>query len=398
MIRISPAMLLVSVMIAPAVVAQKVYDPGATDSEIKIGNIMAYTGWAQQYGAVGRAEAAYFQMVNDRGGVNGRKINFISVDNGSDAAKSVALTRQLVEQNGVLLIFSSIGTDSNLAIRAYMNEKRVPQLFVESSSAVFDDPSHFPWTMGFFATYRTEGSAYAKYILQNKPGAKIAVLYANDDAGKEYLAGVRGGLGDKASAMIVKEASYQASDAALDSQIMTLKASGADVFLNLSVGAFATQAIRTAYDINWHPLQFIPNASLSIAAFLDPAGLEKATGIIANARSKGWREPQMRSDPAVREFLEWMSEYNAQAGLRDQNNVAGYERAQALVEVLKKCGNDLTRANVMKQAANLDLEIGMLRPGIRIRTSPSDFQPIKQLFLIRFNGKGWVPIGPMMGD
>ena len=398
MIHISPAMLLVSVMIAPAVVAQKIYDTGATDNEIKIGNIMAYTGRARQYGAVGRAEAAYFQMVNDRGGVNGRKINFISVDNGSDAAKSVALARQLVEQDGVLLIFSSIGTDSNLAIRAYMNEKRVPQLFVESSSAVFDDPSHFPWTMGFFATYRTEGSAYAKYILQNKPGAKIAVLYANDNAGKEYLAGVRGGLGDKASAMIVKEVSYEASNETLDSQIMTLKTSGANVFLNLSVGAFATQAIRTAYDINWHPLQFIPNASLSIAAFLDPAGLEKATGVIANARSKGWREPQMRSDPAVREFLEWMSKYNAQASLRDQNNVAGYERAQAFVEVLRKCGDDLTRANVMKQAANLDLELGMLRPGIRIRTSPSDYQPIKQLFLIRFNGKGWVPIGPVMGE
>jgi branched-chain amino acid transport system substrate-binding protein len=279
-----------------------------------------------------------------------------------------------------------------------MNEKRVPQLFVESSSAVFDDPSHFPWTMGFFATYRTEGSAYAKYILQNRPGGKIAVLYANDDAGKEYLAGVRGGLGDKASAMIVKEVSCQVSDATLDSQIMTLKASGADVFLNLSVGAFATQAIRTAYDMNWHPLQFIPNASLSIAAFLDPAGLEKATGIIANARSKGWREPQMRSDPAVREFLDWMSRYNAQASLRDQNHVAGYDRAQALVEVLRKCGNDLTRANVMKQAANLDMEIGMLRPGIRIRTSPTDYQPIKQLFLIRFNGRGWIPIGPVMGD
>ena len=396
--RISPAMLLVSVMIAPAVVAQKIYDPGATDNEIKIGNIMAYTGWAQEYGAIGRAEAAYFQMVNDRGGVNGRKINFVSVDNGSDATKSVALARQLVEQNGVLLIFSSIGTDSNLAIRAYMNDKRVPQLFVESSSAVFDDPSHFPWTMGFFATYRTEGSAYAKYILQNKPGAKIAVLYADDDVGKEYLAGVRGGLGDKASAMIVKEVSYQVSDAALDSQIMTLKTSGADVFLNLSVGAFATQAIRTAYDISWHPLQFIPNASLSVAAFLDPAGLEKATGVIANARSKGWREPQMRSDPAVREFLEWMTKYNAQASLRDQNNVAGYERAQALVEVLRKCSDDLTRANVMKQAANLDLEIGMLRPGIRIRTSPSDYQPIKQLFLIRFNGRGWIPIGPVMGE
>jgi branched-chain amino acid transport system substrate-binding protein len=398
MIRVLSALLLVSMMIAPAGVAQKKYDPGATDNEIKIGNIMAYTGSAQEYGAVGRAEAAYFQMVNDRGGVNGRKINFISIDNGSDAAQSVALARQLVEQDGVLLIFGSFGTDSNLAIRVYLNEKGVPQLFVESSSAVFDDPAHFPWTMGFFATYRTEGSAYAKYILQNKPGAKIAVLYADDDVGKEYLAGARGGLGDKASALIVKEESYEVSDVTLDAQIMALKTSGAEVFLNLSVGAFAAQAIRTAYDLNWHPLQFIPNAPLSIAAFLDPAGLEKATGIIANARSKGWREPQMRSDPAVREFLEWMSKYNAQASLRDQNNVAGYERAQALVEVLRKCGDDLTRANVMKQAANLDLELGMLRPGIRITTSPSDYQPIKQLFLIRFNGKGWVPIGPVMGD
>jgi branched-chain amino acid transport system substrate-binding protein len=391
-------MLLASAMLAPAAVAQKTYDPGATDNEIKIGNIAAYTGRGSAYGAVGHAEAAYFQMVNDRGGINGHKINFISLDNGSDAAKSVDLARQLVEQDGVLLIFSSIGTDTNLAIRAYMNEKQVPQLFVESSSAVFDDPSHFPWTMGFFATYRTEGLAYAKYILQNRSGAKIAVLYANDDAGKEYLAGVRDGLGDKASAMIVKEAPYQASDATLDSQIMALKDSGADVLLNLSVGAFATQAIRTAYDIDWHPLQFIPNASLSIAAFLDPAGLEKATGIISNARSKGWLEPQTRSDPAVREFLEWMSKYNSQASLRDQNNVAGYERAQALVEVLRKCGDNLTRANVMKQAASLDLELGMLRPGIRITTSPNDYQPIKQLFLIRFNGKAWVSFGAVIGD
>jgi branched-chain amino acid transport system substrate-binding protein len=391
-------MLLASVAIAPAAVAQKAYDPGATDKEIKIGNIAAYTGSGSAYGAVGRAEAAYFQMVNDRGGVNGRKINFISLDSGSDAAKSVDLARQLVEQDGVLLIFSSIGTDSNLAIRAYMNDRKVPQLFVESSSAVFDDPSHFPWTMGFFATYRTEGLAYAKYILQNRPGAKIAVLYANDDAGKEYLAGVRDGLGDKAAAMIVKEASYQASDATLDSQITALKNSGADVFLDMSVGAFATQAIRTAYDIDWHPLQFIPNASLSIAAFLDPAGLEKATGIVSNARSKGWLEPQTRSDPAVREFLEWMGQYNSQASLRDQNNVAGYERAQALVEVLRKCGDNLTRTNVMRQAASLDLELGMLRPGIRITTSPSGYQPIKQLFLIRFNGKSWVPFGAVIGD
>jgi branched-chain amino acid transport system substrate-binding protein len=390
--------LLLSAASAPAVAAQKSYDPGASDTEIKIGNIAAYTGWGSEYGAVARAEAAYFQMIDDRGGVNGRKIDFISLDSASDAAKSLDLARQLVEQDAVLLIFSPIGTDTNLAIRRYMNEKKVPQLFVESSSAVFDDPSHFPWTMGFFATYRTEGSVYAKYILQNKPHAKIAVLYANDDAGKEYLAGVHDGLGDKASAMIVKEASYQTSDTTLGPQIAALKASGADVFLNLSVGSFATQVIRAAYDADWHPLQFIPNASLSVAAFLDPAGLEKATGIISNARSKGWLEPQTRTDPAVREFVDWMSKYNPQASLRDQNNVAGYERAQALVEVLKKCGDNLTRANVMKQAASLDLELGMLRPGIRITTSPTDYQPIKQLFLIRFNGKSWVPFGAVIGN
>jgi branched-chain amino acid transport system substrate-binding protein len=222
------------------------------------------------------------------------------------------------------------------------------------------------------------------------------VLYANDDAGKEYLAGVQDGLGAKASTLIVKELSYQVSDpkidAQIESQIRALKNSGADVFLNLSVGTFTSQAIRAAYDIGWRPLQFIPNASLSITAFLDPAGLAKATGIISNARSKGWLHPQARSDPAVREFLEWMSRYNPQASLRDQNNVAGYERAQALVEVLKKCGDDLTRTNVMKQAASLDLELGMLRPGIRITTSQNDYQPIKQLYLIRFNGKDWAPL------
>ena len=385
-------------LIARVSAAQKAYDPGASDSEIKIGNIAEYSGWGSAYGAVGRAEAAYFRMMNDRGGVNGRKIDFISLDSESDAAKSVDLARQLVEQDRVLLIFSPIGTESNLAIRAYLNDRKVPQIFVESSSAAFDDPGHFPWTMGFFPTYRTEGLAYAKYILRNRPAAKIAVLYANDDAGKEYLAGVHDGLGDKASSMIVKEASYQTSETTLDPQIVALKNSGADVFFNLSLGPFATQAIRTAYDMDWHPLQFIPNASLSVAAFLDPAGLAKASGIIANARSKGWLEPQTRTDPEVREFLEWMSKYNPEASLRDQNNVAGYERAEALVEVLRKCGDNLTRSNVMKQAASLDVELGMLRPGIRVTTSPTDYQPIKQLFLIRFNGRNWVPFGAVAGD
>jgi branched-chain amino acid transport system substrate-binding protein len=387
-----------AVIAAASATAQKPYDAGASDTEIKIGNIAPYTGWGKEYAAIARAEAAYFQMINDRGGVNGRKITFISVDNASEVPKSVDLARKLVEEDKVLLIFSSIGTEGNLAIRAYMNENRVPQLFVQSSSAAFNDPSHFPWTMGFFATNRSEGLAYAKYILQYKPSAKIGVLYANDDAGNEYVAGVHDGLGDTASALIVKEAAYQVSDQTIEPQIAMLKDSGADVFLNFSVGPFATQAIRAAYDLGWHPLQFIPNASLSVAAFLDPAGLEKAAGVITNARSKGWLSARAKGDPAVREFLDWMSKYNPQASLRDQDNVAGYERAQALVEVLKKCGDNLTRANVMKQAASLDLELGMLRPGIKIKTSPTDYQPIKQLYLMRFDGKEWVPFGDTISD
>ena len=397
MVRLS---LLVLLVVAPAASAngQKSYDAGASDSEIKIGNIAPYTGWGNEYAAVARAEAAYFRMINDGGGINGRKINFVSVDNASDTQKSLDLARKLVEEDKVLLIFSSIGTESNLAMRDYLNEKKVPQLFVQSSSAVFDDPSHFPWTMGFFATYRTEGLVYARYILQNRPRAKIAVLYANDDAGREYLQGVHDGLGDKASSTIVKEVPYQVSDRALEPQIAALKDSGADVFLNLSIGEFTTTAIRTAYDLGWHPLQFIPNASLSIAAFLEPAGLEKSTGIITNARSKGWSSARAQTDPAVRDFVDWMRKYNPDASLRDQNNVAGYERAQALVEVLKKCGDDLTRANVMRQASHLDFTLGMLRPGIRITTSPSDYQPIKQLFLIRFDGREWVPFGATTED
>jgi branched-chain amino acid transport system substrate-binding protein len=376
--------------------AQQSYDPGASDTELKIGNIMSYSGWAAAYGAIGRAEAAYFRMINDHGGVNGRKITFISVDNGSAAANSLELARRLVEHDGVLLIFGSLGTETNLAIRPYLNDQHVPQLFVDSSSAVFNDPAHFPWTMGFFASFRTEGLAYARYILQTRPGARIAILYADDDAGKEYLAGVQDGLGQRASSMVVAQMSYRPADGSIDPQLTALRASGADVFLNFAVGPFATQAIRKAYDLDWHPLQFIANASLSTAAFLDPAGLAKAAGIITNARSKGWLEPQTRSDPAVREFVQWMQQYNPQASLRDQNNVAGYERAEALVEVLQRCGDHPTRANVMQQAAHLDVGLGMLRDGIRLRTSPGDFQPVHQLFLMKFDGQGWVPLGAVI--
>jgi ABC-type branched-subunit amino acid transport system substrate-binding protein len=373
--------------------AHNAYDPGASDTELKIGNIMSYTGWAHSYGAIGRAEAAYFQMINDRGGVNGRRIRFISVDNASQAAGALELAQQLVEHDGVLLIFGALGTQTNLAIRPYLNEHHVPQLFVDSSSAAFNDPAHFPWTMGFFASYHTEGLAYARYLLQTRPGARIAILYADDDAGDEYVDGVRDGLGARASAMIVRQMSYRPADASVDAQLLALKDSGADVFLNFAVGPFATQAIRKAYDLGWHPLQFIANASLSTAAFLEPAGLAKAAGIITNARSKGWLEPQTRGDPAVREFVDWMQRYNPQASLRDQNNVAGYERAAALVEVLRRCGDELTRANVMQQATHLDLELGMLRPGIRLSTRPEDYQPVHQLYLMKFDGTGWVPFG-----
>jgi len=399
MLRVSAATLLLFALLAAPAVAQKKYDPGATDTEIKIGNIMPYTGKFSEYGATGRAEAAYFQMTNDQGGVNGRKINFVSLDSGSDFGKSLAQAQQLVEQDQVLLTVGTWGAPTNLAIRPYMNEKKVPQLFVSDTNSAMNDPAHFPWTMGFQPSKRTEGEVYAKYILQNKPDAKIAILCGSAPTDQEWLQGIHDGLGDKASAMIVKEVSFDYSEPAmLDPQIVALKNSGADVFMNLAVGRFATEAIRQAYDIDWHPLQFIPNASLSITSFLDPAGLEKCVGIITNARSKGWLKPESRQDPAVRAFVDWMKQYNPDASLRDANYVYGYEIAQTLVEVLKKCGDDLTRTNVMKQATSLDLELGMLRPGIKITTSPTDYRPIKQLYLIKFDGHDWVPLGNIIGD
>jgi len=378
--------------------AQKKYDMGVSDTEIKIGNIMTYSGWAEQYGAIGRAEAAYFRMINDHGGVNGRKIDFISLDSASDPATAVTLSHKLVEGEKVFLIFGSLGTDSNLAIRPYLNDQKVPQIFIDTSSSVFNDPAHFPWTVTFDASFRSEGAAYGKYILQIKPEAKIGILYADDESGRDYFAGAHDGLGAKAASMIVKEVTYARSNTSMASQIQALKDSGADVFLNFAVGSFATQSIRAAYDLGWHPMQFIPNASLSTAAFLEPAGLDKSKGIITNARSKGWLQPFEQADPEVRDFVSWMHQYNPDANLRDQNNVAGYERAEAMVELLKQCGNDLTRANVMKQAAHLDLQIPMLRAGIKFRTSPADFQPIHQFFLMQFDGTRWRSFGGIIDD
>lgn len=377
--------------------AQKRYDDGASDTEIRVGNTTPMTGDFAEYSGESRAEAAYFKTVNDQGGINGRKVVFVSRDDGSDPRKAARLARQLVEEDKVLLLFSTFGSAANTGIREYANEHLVPQLFVQTASAIFDDPAHFPWTMGFFASFRTEGRAYGRYIAQVRPDAKIGVLYANDESGREYLSGLREGLGEQAG-HIVREAPFKYADPnTIDAQIDSLQSAGADVFLNFAVGRYVTRAIRHAYDIGWRPLQIIPNASLSAPQFLDPAGAEKAVGIVSNARSKGWQSATLRSDPGVADFLKWRREYLPDDGPRDAMNVAGYERAQALVEVLRRCGDDLTRANVMKQAASLDLTLGILRPGIRITTSPNDYQPIKDLYLVRFDGKDWAALRPTGG-
>jgi branched-chain amino acid transport system substrate-binding protein len=370
--------------------AQKLYDPGASDTEIKIGNISFYTGVFSEYGAGARAEAAYFKMINDRGGINGRKISFVSLDSGSDFRKSLDLARRLVEHDEVLLIFSAQGAGTNLAIREYMNQKKVPQLFASASSSKLNDPSNFPWTMGFQESGRTEAAIFAQYVLLVKPDAKIAVLYANGEAGREYLSGVYDALGDKASSMIVKEIAYDGDAQSIGPHVTALKDSGANVFFNMAAGRYATEAIRAAFDVGWHPMQFIANMSQSTGAFLEPAGYQKSAGIISSARSRGWLNAQARNDPEVRDFLDWMKTYNPEASVRDSANVYGYEAAQVLVEVLKRCGDNLTRSNVLLQAATLDMEVAMLHPGIRVRTSPTDYRPIKQLYLIKFDGRDWV--------
>jgi len=388
----NPLLLALALAVLPAA-AQKQYDPGASDREIRVGNLVPYTGPFAEYGAIGRAEAAYFKMVNERGGINGRKVTFLSLDSGPQFQASLELARRLVEQEQVLLFAGTWGSSSNKLIRPYLNQQAIPQLFVAANDATFDDPGSFPWTMGFVPSKHTEAAAYARYLLAERPAARIAVLYSDDDDGREYRDGVREGLGQRAGAMIVKEAAFRYSRIAdIGPLVAGCKAAGADVFLNLAVGRYASEGIRAAYDLGWRPLQFIPNASLSIAAFLDPAGLEKAAGLICNARSKGWSGAQARADPAVRAFLDWLKRYNPEASERDAQNVYGYEVAQTLEEVLKRCGDDLTRANVLRQATHLDLALGMLRPGIRIRTSPADYRPIRDLYLVRFDGRDWVPL------
>jgi ABC-type branched-subunit amino acid transport system substrate-binding protein len=342
---------------------------------------------------MGRAEAAYFQMLNARGGIRGRRITFLSVDGTSDPARASEQAHALIEQDHVLLLFGVFGTEQNLSIRGYLNDLKIPQLFASANSSALDDPAHFPWTMGFFPTARTEGLAYAKYILSTRPSGKIGLMYADTRTGREYAAGLTEGLGDKAAAMIVATQAFAPGDPKIPERVAAMRAAGADIFANFTVGKWATEAIRAAADAGWHPLQLIPNASVSIAAFLEPAGLDKAAGIIANAHSRGWLHGESAHDRDAADFLEWMRRFNPGGDLRDASNVAGYEHAEALAAVLARCGDDLTRANVMKVAASLDLELGMLAPGIRLTTSATDYQPIKQLYLIRFDGENWQGAG-----
>jgi branched-chain amino acid transport system substrate-binding protein len=362
------------------------YDPGVTDTEIKIGQTMPYSGPASAYGTIGRSEAAYFKKVNDEGGINGRKINFISVDDAYSPPKAVEQVRKLVEEDQVLAIFQPLGTPSNTAIQKYLNTKKVPQLFVSTGATKWADPTNFPWTIGFNPSYQLEAKTYAEHLMKKRPNAKAAVLYQNDDFGKDYLKGLKDTLGAKAS-MIVKEVSYEVTDATIDSQMATLQASGADVFFNIATPKFAAQAIRKAYDSGWKPLQYLSNVSASVGSVLTPAGLDKSVGVITTAYLKDPTDKQWDNDPAMKEYLAFLAKYYPEAKPIDASNLYGMVAAQTLVQVLKQCGNDLTRENVMKQAANLkDFAPGLLMPGIKINTSPTDFALFDTLSLARFNG------------
>ena len=391
------AALLAAALAAPSALAQKKYDPGASDKEIKIGNIMPYSGPASAYGTIGKAEAAYFRKINDEGGINGRKINFISVDDGYSPPKAVEMVRRLVEQDEVLLVFQTLGTPSNTAIHKYMNAKKVPQLFVATGAAKWNDPKDFPWTMGWQPNYHTEAVIYAKHIVQSKPNAKIGVLFQNDDFGKDYLTGLKDGLGDKAK-QIVAEVSYEVTDPTIDSQIVQLQGSGADVFVNITTPKFAAMAIRKSYDIGWKPQQYVTNVSLSVGSVLTPAGLDKSVGIISSNYGKDPTDPHWDNDPQMLEWRAFMKKYYPEGNLTDASNVYGYSAARTLVQVLKQAGDNLTRENVMKQAASLkDFDTGMALPGIRINTSPTDFAPISAVQLVKFDGKTWVQFGDVIG-
>src|SRR5262252_3475119 len=379
--------------------AQKKYDPGATDHEIKIGNIMPYSGPLSAYALIGRTEAAFFNKINAEGGINGRKINFITYDDAFSPPKTVEQARKLVENDGVLLIFQSLGTPTNNAIQKYLDQKKVPQLFVATGATKFGDYKTFRWTMGWQPTYQTEGRIYAKYILQNLPQGRIGILYQNDDSGRDYVKGLKDGLGaEAAKRMIVAELPYDPSQPTVDSQIVTLKTKGADIFFNESSPKFAAQAIRKAAEIGWRPVQFLASISNSVGSVLKPAGLENAKGVLSTNYLKDPTDPTWKDDPSIKEWASFMDKYFPEGDKTSTFSVYGYLTAQTMVQVLKQCGDELTRENVMRQAANLkDFELGLLLPGIKINTSPTDYFPVEQMQMSRFNGDHGQLFGSVIG-
>jgi branched-chain amino acid transport system substrate-binding protein len=377
--------------------AQKQYDSGATDTEIKIGNIMPYSGPASAYGVIGKTEAAYFKKINDAGGINGRKINFISYDDGYSPPKTVEQARKLVESDEVLFIFNPLGTPPNSAIQKYMNSKKVPQLFVATGATKWNDPKNFPWTMGWQPSYQSEAQIYAKYILKEKPNAKIAVLYQNDDYGKDYLKGLKDGLGAKAASMIVAEESYETTEPTVDDHIVKLRSSGADVFFNIATPKFAAQGIKKVAEIGWKPLHILNNVSASVGSVIKPAGYQNAQDVISANYLKDASDPQWDNDPGMKEFYAFLAKDFPEGDRLDGGTIVGYSVAQTLVQVLKQCGDNLTRDNIMKQAANLkNFRVETLLPGIKINTSPTDFAPISSLQLMKFKGERWELFGDVI--
>ncbi|MBN8971203.1 MAG: ABC transporter substrate-binding protein [Rhizobiales bacterium] len=391
---ISAAALLLS---AGSALAQKKYDTGASDTEIKIGNIEAYSGPASAYGIIGKTEEAYFKMINDQGGIKGRKIKFITYDDGYSPPKTVEQTRKLVESDEVLFIFNPLGTPTQSAVHKYMNAKKVPQLFIASGSSKWDDAKNFPWTMGYQPSYRSEARIFAKYILTTKPDAKVAVLYANDDFGKDYLLGLKDVFGDKASKLIVAEESYENSEPTIDSHIVKLKGTGADVFVNISTPKFAAQAIKKMHEIGWKPMHLMTDVSISIGAVMKPAGLDASEGVLSAGYLKDAADPQWKDDAGMKKFMAFVDKYMPGANVTDANMVYGYSAAQTMVHVLEKCGDDLTRANVMKQAASIDKFVpDTLLPGVHVKTSAADFAPIEQLKMMKFSNGKWDLFGEVL--
>ncbi|MBW7962495.1 ABC transporter substrate-binding protein [Bradyrhizobium sp. BR 10261] len=389
----------VATLASTAALAQKKYDTGATDTEIKIGNIMPYSGPASAYGIIGKTEEAYFKMINDKGGINGRKINFVTYDDGYSPPKAVEQVRKLVESDEVLAVFNPLGTPSNSAIQKYLNAKKIPQLFVATGATKWNDPKNFPWTMGWQPSYQSEAHIYAQWLLKEKPDAKVAILYQNDDFGKDYLKGTKDGFGPKASNIILEE-SYEVSEPSIDGHIVKIKAANPDVLMIYTTPKFGAQTIKKTAELGWKPLQIITNVSASVGSVMKPAGFEASQGVLSAAYAKDGADPRWNDDPGMKKWSEFLDKYMPGADKTDASIVYGYGAAQTLAKALEQCGDDLTRANLMKQAASLkDFAPDTLLPGVKINTGPNDFAPISQLQMQRFKGEKWEQFGEILnGD